>query len=158
MKGLFAIVLVLAATPAFAEDLPACSRWVAQMQEDEGGEVLTALTCAIDAPQTGLALACAGGTMLLRYDLANGAPGEPPLEDRRAATFAVDDAAQPFELAYEEMDGWYATTFDMGDPLVDRLRHGATLRISVADDVYPAHSFSLAGSSKALDALEAQCD
>ena len=159
MKAAAFVLVAMAMLPfgARAEDAQACSRWVAGMVEDEGGEVLLAETCALDAPEVRLTLACAENTMLLRYDLANGAQSLPELEAVESVSLDFGDESRTLELRYEEMDGMFATGFAADDPLVGLLQHGATVEISTASGHYGGHSFGLAGSGAVIGALLKQC-
>ena len=73
--------ILLAALPGVAAAAPACSAWTAELQEDEGGEVMAASACALDAPDTRMRLTCGGGTVQLRYDLALGSDRNPASQE-----------------------------------------------------------------------------
>lgn len=158
MRWPIAATVAMLAGCAFAEDVPQCSRWTAEMVEDEGGPVLAASSCATDAPDVYMTLYCAVDTVLLRYDMANGAETDPELDQQQQVTFDFGDAQITLQLQFEAMDGQFATSVPAVDPFVTLLASGTTMRASPADVSYPTRRFGLAGSASALSTLLAQCN
>ena len=131
--------------------------WVAQMEEDEGGAVMTA---SVEAPADGdvtpaLRLTCAGDAGLgLRYQMAaaDGAPGS-----EGEFLFENESTQARLHMAYEDMDGAFAAYFPPADPVVELLETGAVVYVSESSGNYPAQSFSLKGSSRAIAKLLSTC-
>ncbi|WP_299643707.1 hypothetical protein [Devosia sp.] len=142
-------------TPVAAAE--ACNTWTVEMQEDEGGPVLTASACATDRPDAYLALTCSRGRVYLRYDLAAGAERSPDLEEVADVDFTVGVSTQRLSMRYEEMDARHAADVPASGPLVSLLKTGESVGISDAAGRYPQHAFSLVGSSSAIANLIAQC-
>ncbi|MDC9824501.1 hypothetical protein PRN20_12225 [Devosia sp. ZB163] len=154
----FLALALLFATPVVAEDeLPACTTWSAQMQEDEGGEVFTASACATDRPDAFMMLTCSAGEVFIRYDLAAGAERSPDLGERAGVDFTIGVNIQRVPMTYQEMDGLFAGTVPAGGPLVTLMRSGDSMTLADGDGRYPIHTFSLRGSSGSLGALLERC-
>lgn len=158
--------LLLAAAPVLAEaaneepdgeGIPACSAWVAQMQEDEGGAVFTAGACATDRPDAFLTMTCAGGAVHLRYDLAAGAERSPRPGETAGVDFTIGISTQRVPMQHEAMDGMFAGVVPAAGPLVALLASGEELRVGDGAGVYPGHTFRLTGSSSAVAELLARC-
>lgn len=143
------------ATPVAAAE--ACNTWTAQMQEDEGGPVLTASACAVDRPDAYLALTCFEGRVYVRYDLAVGAERSPDFGEVADVDFTVGVSIQRLSMTYEDLDARHATAVPANGPLMALLKTGESVTVVDAAGQYPEHSFSLAGSSSAIANLIAQC-
>ena len=152
------VVLCLAVTmslagPAMAAD----GGWTAQMQDDEGGPVMVA---SVSAAANGditpeLELMCAGNEGVnLRY-LSSAETVSPSSE----ADFSFENEASKITLhmQYEDMDGAFAAYFPPKDPMVSFLQTGDEVSISEASGNYPAQTFTLKGSSKAIAKLLKTC-
>jgi hypothetical protein len=146
------LALALIALPAAAH----AEGWTAQMQEDEGGPVLVA---SVTAEAVGdftptLRLLCDGDTLVLRYEMASqdGAPGS-------AGDFRFENEHDQVTLhmLYEAMDGAFAAYVPLTDPVIPLLETGADLFISETGGNYPAQSFSLEGSTRAIETVLEQC-
>lgn len=165
MRLALAAVLLLTPLTALAQDvavdeeeeLPACTAWSAQMQEDEGGEVFTAQVCAKDRPDAYLLMTCSAGAIFMRYDLAAGAERSPGTGETAGVDFTIGVSTQRVDMQYEEMDGMFAAQVPAAGPLVALMASGEALRISDGAGLFPEHSFRLAGSSSAIKALLAHC-
>jgi hypothetical protein len=155
MRG-FLMVAFLALLPGSALAAPACSTWTAELQEDEGGEVMTARACALDAPDIYMQLTCGSGTVSFRYDPAYGSDTVPSFEDEQPVTFTFSDSSETLAMRYEEMDGMLAAYMPPDAAIIGKLRAESSLEIGAVGG-YPAHRFGLSGSSKALDTLVAGC-
>ncbi|MEP7241474.1 MAG: hypothetical protein ABI697_11355 [Devosia sp.] len=150
-----AIVLgaMLALLPTFAW----ADGWVAQLEDDEGGQVMTA---SVEGdPAAGvtprLRLLCAGSEgIMLRYEMAAGtaSPGS-------EANLLFENESQQITLpmAYEDMDGAFAAYFPKTDPILGLLENGPDVFISEASGNYPAQSFTLKGSTKAIAKVLKDC-
>jgi hypothetical protein len=142
-------------TPAAAQE--ACTTWSAEMQEDEGGSVLTASACALDRPDVFLSLNCFNDTIWIRYDLALTAEASPELAEETEVVFKVGDASETLPVIFQEMDARHAGETPVAGPLVKLLKSGERLSIVDVPGKYPVHEFSLKGSSAAIDKLVAGC-
>jgi hypothetical protein len=146
-------VMVLLCGGASAAD----SGWIAQMQEDEGGPVMVAsVSAAADGDVTPeLELMCAGDQGVnLRY-LSSADTVSPGSE--ADFSFENENSKIAVHMLYEEMDGAFAAYFPPSDPMVAFLQTGDEVFISEASGNYPAQTFTLKGSSKAIAKLLKTC-
>ena len=158
MVGLVLGPLAMApvATPAMAQ--AACTNWVAEPWEDEGGPVLTAAACALDNDQVFLSLTCHGGTVAIRHDLGYGAERSAQYDERAMVAFTSDDGtAVTLDMGYEDMDGKFAAYLPKDAPVVALLMAGREVAVRDEAGIFPSRSYSLAGSGAALKALMAGC-
>jgi hypothetical protein len=131
--------------------------WTAQMEEDEGGPVMVAsVTGEADGDlQPMLRMMCAGSDGInLRYEMASDA-GSPGSEADFRFENEHDEAT--LHMVYEDMDGAFAGYFPPTDPMIALLQNGKDVFISETAGNYPAQSFSLKGSTKAITALLKTC-
>ena len=149
------LAVVPVAGPALAQE--ACTAWTAQMQEDEGGPVLTASACAIGRSDAFLSLTCFSGNVDVRYDMSAGAERSPDLDEVTDVAFTVDGATETLPMAYQAMDGRHAAGVPVASPLLALLKSGESLSIVDVAGQYPRHEFSLEGSAAAIDKLLAGC-
>lgn len=147
----FALCIVLCLLPqaAFA------AGWTAQMEEDEGGPVMVAsVTGEADGDlQPTLRMMCGDGVNL-RYEMASDAASPGSEADFR---FENEHDQITLHMIYEDMDGAFAAYFPVTDPMIGLLEDGKDVFISETAGNYPAQSFSLRGSTKAITALLKAC-
>ena len=144
--------LILLSAPALA-----AGSWTAQMEEDEGGSVMVA---SVAGDTSGgvtpmLRVMCAGDEGVnLRYETAADTvqPGS-----EADFTFENESSQVKKHMQYEEMDGAFAAYFSPADPLVALLKTGDEVFVSESSGNYPAQTFSLKGSSKAIASLLKTC-
>ena len=131
--------------------------WTAQMEEDEGGKAMVASVSAAAegdvTPQ--LRLMCAGSQgVMLRYLTAADtvSPGS-------EANFLFENETSQLteHMRYEDMDGAFAAYFPPSDKMIEFLKTGDEVVISESSGNFPAQSFPLQGSSKAIDTLLRTC-
>ena len=135
----------------------ATDAWTAQMEEDEGGSIMVA---SIEAAPVGditprLRLMCAGDEGVnLRYETAKGMT-EPGSE----ADFRFENESTQVDkhMQYEDMDGAFAAYFQPNDPMIALLKTGEDVIISETTGDYPAQTFALKGSTKAINTLLKSC-
>lgn len=149
-------VLVFSGAPGQAAE--SCTNWSTEMMEDEGGPVLTTSACAPERSDVFLLLTCTSGTVWMRYDLASDEDGSAELDGTVSVRFATEQGSQILPMVFEEMDARHAGDIPVDAPLLDLLRSGRSLEIGDVEGRYPARTFSLQGSSKAIDALLAACE
>jgi len=150
-RAVLCFALMLLPTAAFADG------WTAGMQEDEGGEVMVAQVLA--APQgditPSLVMMCGDtGQVDLRYSMPIG-DGEPASE--ADFLFENESSQAKLHMRFEEMDGAYAAYVPEADPIVKLLQTGDEVFVSESSGNYPAQTFTLKGSSKAITALLKAC-
>ena len=145
-----ALALMLLPTAAFA------AGWTAEMQEDEGGPVMTAYVLGEGAADTApeLRMTCGSDGASLRY-LMVGVGDEPASE--ADFLFENESTQATLHMIFEEMDGAYAAYFPATDPVIALLKSGSEVLISEKSGNFPAQSFPLQGSSKAIDKLLKSC-
>jgi len=153
------VVLCLAVMMSFATGaaVAAGSGWTAQMQEDEGGSVMVAsvTAAAVGDVTPELELMCAGDEGVnLRY-LSSAETVSPGSE--ADFSFENESAKLAMHMQYEEMDGAFAAYFQPSDPMIAFLQTGDEVVISEASGNYPAQTFTLKGSSKAIAKLLKTC-
>ncbi|MEO6633978.1 MAG: hypothetical protein ABIN41_00040 [Devosia sp.] len=152
-----AAVLFFAISPAQA----ASDVWTAAMQEDEGGEVMTAwvdgvATEGAEFPPS-LRMICFD-QVNLRYDMGDLPDDQYPVPgDEHDFTLRSGQTEVTLHMLYEDMDGAFAAYFGKTDPALDLLRAGDNVEITAAADKYPPLSFTLNGAAVAIDALLAAC-
>lgn len=150
-RAVLCFALMLLPSAAFAEG------WTAQMQEDEGGEVMVAQILA--EPQgditPALVLMCGDlGQVNLRYSM--------PIGDAQPASeadflFENESTQAKLHMGFEEMDGAFAAYVPQADPIVTLLQTGEDVFVSESSGNYPAQTFTLKGSSKAIATLLKAC-
>lgn len=153
--ALVVVAVVYFVMPARAAE--PCGAWVAEMWEDEGGELLTAANCATGSPDRWLILNCAEGTVWVRYDLAFGAERSPDMGESRDVVFAAGDSRVTLAMHHQEMDGFFAGDAPADGDLTALIRAGGDLSISDADQFYPLGAVSLEGAPAALEVLLGGC-
>ena len=152
-RALLCLALMMATGPAFA----ATDAWTAQMQDDEGGSLMVA---SIDGQADGnvkpsLEFECAGKQgVSLRY-LTTADTVQPGSE----ADFIFENESTQAKkhMQYEDMDGAFAAYFPPNDPLVTLLENGDDVFVSESSGNYPAQSFHLKGSTKAINTVLKTC-
>ena len=150
-RAVLCLAVLLLPSAALAEG------WTAQMEEDEGGPAMVA---SITAPADGgvtpeLRLMCAGSEgVMLRYLTAADTVSPGSEADFR---FENENSQITAHMQYEDMDGAFAAYFPPTDKMVEFLKTGEEVFISEASGNYPAQTFPLKGSSKAIDALLRTC-
>lgn len=150
---LLCLGLILASGPATA----AGGTWIAQMEQDEGGPAMVAsVTAAADGGVTPqLRLMCAGDEgVMLRYLTAADTVAPSSEADFR---FENESSQLTRHMQYEDMDGAFAAYFPPSDPMIAFLKTGEEMFISETSGNYPAQTFPLKGSSKAIDTLLRTC-
>lgn len=131
--------------------------WTAQMEEDEGGSTMVASVTAAPVGDVTpeLFLMCAGSEGLnLRYISSADTVAEGSEAD---FSFENENTKLTKHMKLEEMDGAFAAYFKPSDPMVAFLQTGDEVFISEASGNYPAQTFSLTGSSKAIGKLLKTC-
>jgi hypothetical protein len=129
--------------------------WIAQMQEDEGGEVMTASVTGEgpgDFPPM-LSMTC-WDKVNLRYFMAG---NEGDLDETADFTLASEADEVTLSMLYEAMDGAFAAYFGKADPVLALLKGGKDLLVTNPAGKYPPQTFTLEGSSDAIDTLLDSC-
>lgn len=144
------VAALQAVQPALAAS---CGGWSAEMEEDEGGSVLTASVCGGPKGDAHLMLACFD-TPVLSYDLgAIGQQLEPGISG--SFDFKADGKTVTKTLQLEAMYNYFVVNLAKADPLLDLLRGKGDVLVSAAK--YGQTSFPLKGSSAAIGKVLAQC-
>ena len=148
-RAVLCFALMLLPTAAFAEG------WTAGMQEDEGGEVMVAQVLA--APQgditPSLVMMCGDpGQVDLRYSMPVDQPGS-----EADFLFENESTQGKLHMTFEEMDGAFAAYIPEADPIVKLLQTGDEVFVSESSGNYPAQTFTLKGSGKAITTLLKDC-
>jgi hypothetical protein len=147
---LFTLSLFLLPSAALADG------WTAQMQDDEGGQVLVASVSgdAVGKLTPSLSLLCGGKALSLRY-LMSSEDGNPGSE----ADFLFENESQQAKvhMIYEDMDGAFVANFPKTDPMIALLESGSDVFVSESSGNYPAQTFSLTGSTKAIAKVLKAC-
>lgn len=159
MRIFAACLLLMSATPAFAED---CKSWTAQMEEDEGGPVMMAHICKrVPKGTHDLIITCGGeDTLAVRY-LAITGDNFPPNDGDYSTDLEISAGQETFtqQAQFEAMDGALATSVKRG-AFVEVL--GANQELLVQDlnskGKVPETTFTLKGAKKALAKLVKTCE
>ncbi|MEQ1770819.1 MAG: hypothetical protein ABL879_13360 [Devosia sp.] len=154
LAALFAIL----ALPAAA----ATDTWTAEMQMDEGGEVMVAYVDGAgndgDVPQPVIRMMCFD-QLMLRYEV--GVMSDDHYRqagDETDLTFKTDKGEAVVHVVLEDMDGAFAAYFGKDDPVIGLLRGGSTLEVSAPKlTEYPTRTYTLNGAGAALDTLFTGC-
>ena len=147
------IVLALALWPAAAF----ADGWTAEMQDDEGGQVMVA---SVAGDPNGkltpmLEVECAGTQgVMLRY-LASTEQGTPG--DKVSFLFENESKQVTLDMSYEDMDGAFAAYFPKTADIITLLENGPDVTISDSSGNYPAEAFPLQGSTKAITKVLKAC-
>ena len=150
-RVLLCLALMMLPTAALADG------WTAQMEEDEGGSTLVAsvTAAAVGDVTPELFIMCAGSEGVnLRY-----VSSADTVADGAEADFSFENESSKLtkHMKLEEMDGAFAAYFQPSDPLVALLQTGDDVLISESAGNYPAQTFTLTGSSKAIGKLLKTC-
>ena len=155
---LLAIGVALSAfAPLVAAQQPSCARWGVAMVQREEGRQWTASVCTPRKTRDALLeIVCAGGDLNIRYQPVL-RDGTDPADGMRDFDFAMSSGTRRVALGFEGLDGAFATDLDRRHPLFEMLMSGDRLRIRDTRGAVATHSYTLAGSRKALTKLMAQC-
>jgi hypothetical protein len=151
-RALLCLALFLLPATAYAAD-----GWTSGMEEDEGGSVMVAsVTADPDGGVTPeLRVMCAGDQGVnLRYLTA-----KDTVEPGSEADFVFENEIAQIKkhMVYEDMDGAFAAYFKKTDPMIQELENGDEVFISESSGNYPAQTFQLSGSTKAIGAVLKTC-
>jgi hypothetical protein len=136
----------------------AAATWTAEMVEDEGGPVLMARASASNSPDNPsmLQLVCFE-QMMVRYDPVLSMEGGVPPGAESDFTFADGGTSVTRHFVFEDMDGMFAAYVPHDDTLVTLLVHGSEVAVADPAGAYPARTFALDGSARAIGRLLADC-
>lgn len=151
MRRLLPLLSLLMLLPSAAN----AAGWVAEMVDDEGGPLLTAYVES-EAPNVWvprLSFIC-GTEAGLRY-LPSVDAGAPDTAIDFAFSNETDEITLPMQ--YEAMDGAFGAYFAKDAEIIGLLKSGVDLLIRSSDASVPPQTFSLAGSSAAIDKVLAGC-
>ncbi len=154
---LLAISLLAPLGVATAAQASACRGWAVAKVEREEGRQWTASVCTPRQTRDALLeIVCSGGDLNIRYQpvLPESRSGADGLRD---FIFEMSSGRRRVALGYEGLDGAFATDLDRRHPLFEMLMRGDRLRIRDTRGAVATHSYTLAGSRKALTKLMAQC-
>lgn len=158
-SALFAVLIGVAiayfSVPARAEDH--CRAWVTDMQEDEGGPVLTAHACAENNDQAWMSMTCNDGKIWLQYDMAVGTGKDVDYEAVERVEFVTDTGTETLSMSFQAMNAMFGGDVPADGALVGLLKTNAGVLVRAESADYPVRTYSLEGSSKAISALVAQC-
>lgn len=141
--------------PAVAQG--GCTAWTAQMEPDEGGDVMVAAACPLpDSMMPPLRLMCFD-TVSIRYY----PPDDEPLglipEDTAGFVFEAGAQQIPIEMVYEDLDGALAIYVERDDPLVALLRSADTVVVGSVDYDLVPRTIPLTGADEAIGKLFETC-
>jgi hypothetical protein len=154
---LIAVAIVYFALPARAQVQDNCQAWVTDMQEDEGGPVLTTHVCSDDPSRTWLAMTCYQGRVIIEHDLALGGSKDPASDETVEVEFVTDGGIETIPMSFQEMTAYFSGEAQAGGKLVELLKSEKSLMIRDKAAAYPARTYSLKGSSAALATLVSAC-
>ena len=152
---LIGVAIVYFALPARAQEN--CRAWATDMQDDEGGPVLMTHVCSDDASQTWLAMTCHEGKLYIEHDLALGGSKEPGSEETAEVEFVTDGGIETVPMMFQEMTAYFSGEAPTDGTLVELLKTQKSLLIRDKSAAYPARTYSLKGSSAALQTLVSAC-
>ena len=155
MRLLIGGLLLVTALPAYAAD---CSNWQAGKEEVEGGTAMVAKIC--NAAGGELRADCGEpGKMTLSLK-PTGADFPPPGGNPDfVGKVHIEAGGKTFDpdMSYAAMDGVLGLDLDADDPLAKAMGSNGSIVFTSKSAGIPATTFSLSGSSAALDALLASC-
>lgn len=152
---LVAIAIVYFAVPARAAE--SCTAWVTDMQDEEGGPVLMTHVCSDDSSETWLAMTCYEGKLRIDHDLALGGSKEPTYDETAEVEFVTDGGIETVPMTFQAMTAMFGGEAPADGRLVELLKTEASLTVRDKAAAYPAHTYSLDGSSAALTKLVSAC-
>lgn len=151
------LAFILLAGPAQARS----DTWTADMQMDEGGEIMTAWVDGVTTDDESLPPAIrmmCFESVNLRYDMGILPDDQYPVPgDEGDFTFAAGTSSATLHMLYEDMDGAFAAYFETGDPVMALLHDGDSLTVTDDHGKYPPQTFTLKGAAGALDTLLKSC-
>ncbi|MGR6466031.1 hypothetical protein [Rhizobium sp. PAMB 3182] len=155
------VLLPLLALPFSAAAEECGNVWSADMMEAEGGSEMTGEVCSGSGEeQQMLNLTCGNGQFALRWYPPQNAKNYPPdgnPDFSTALTLAIGDVEVRHDAVFEAMDGAMAIYWQADAPLTNMLKSGHSVSISEIDGRIPPVTFSLSGSSRAIDTVAGQC-
>lgn len=154
---LVGVAVVYFALPARAQAQDSCRAWVTEMQEDEGGPVLTTHACSDDSSETWLSMTCSDGQLWVQHDLAVGGSKEPASEETAEVEFVTDGGIETVPMMFQEMNAMFGGEVPADGALVKLLQSEASVLIRDKAAAYPARTYGLKGSSAALTKLVSEC-
>ena len=161
LRGLGLAVLAVIAVVWYVTPGRAAERWVAQMEEDEGGPAMIA---SVEGEGEGdyppmIRMMCGGDepSVAVRYLLASDSELTPVPGDEGDFLFENEHDQLTVHMLYEDMDGAFAAYVSKSDPLITLLKTGSDLIITPVLPDAAAQTFPLQGSTKAIDKLFASC-
>lgn len=153
---LLGVAVAYFAVPARAAE--SCRAWVAEMLDDEGGQVLKAHACSDDSSETWLSMGCHQGTLWIDYDMALGGMREPGLEEKVDVEFVTDGGVETVPMQFQAMTAMFGGTAPADGKLVDLLKRNKSVLIRDSVGDYPARTYSLEWSSAAFTKLVSACN
>lgn len=155
---LIGVAIVYFALPARVQAQDSCpATWVTDMQEEEGGPVLMAHVCSDDPSQTWLAMTCYEGKLWIDHDLALGSSKQPDSDETADVEFVTDGGIETVPMRFQEMTAYFSGEAPADGTLVELLKTEKSLMIRDKAAAYPARTYSLKGSSAALEKLVSAC-
>ena len=157
MRILIVSLMLLMPLPALAGQ---CDRWTAGMEEDEGGSVMAARTCAPKGDlEIELVAQCSGPDHLMVRYLPMTPPGkmdEQP-EYKTTLEFKVGEQSFQHEAHFEGMDGALVIDFAIASPMLAAMQTGASISVIDKSGLVPPAAFPLKGSRSAFEKLTKTC-
>lgn len=155
MRLLMGGLLLMTALPAYAAD---CSNWQAAKEEVEGGTAMVAKVCNASGGE--LRADCGEpGQMALSFKPGKADFPPPGGNPDFVGKVHIEAGGQTFEpdMSYAAMDGVMVLDLAADDPLAKAMGSTGSIVFSSKSAGIPATTFSLSGSSAALEALLASC-
>jgi hypothetical protein len=167
MRSIALLTLCFAASFTSIAHSSECDRWVARIEEEEGGPQMMASICTdarngdADAQHAVYVQCTTGDSLMIRY-LPVTDERYPPGGNEEYQTrmrLAIDGKTFDLDARFESMDGAMAMDLQKRSPAVSALTGGQSLVVSDAgSDKLPAVTFPLAGAKKALETLIKTCE
>lgn len=165
MRLLSTLLFCLIGTSALAQQ---CDRWTANMEEDEGGPVMTAWACvkaSASVPEAihSISVQCSGkDTLMIRFAPFADEKSYPPGGNENYETkveFSLDQEMFTLDARFEAMDGALSMGTDINTPLVTTLMAQKEVTVTdVNNDKVPPITFKLKGAKKAFEKLIKACE
>ena len=161
LRGLGLAVLAVIAVVWYVTPGRAAERWVAQMEEEEGGPAMIA---SVEGEGEGdfppmIRMMCGGDepSVSLRYLMGSDSELTPVPGDEADFLFENEYDQLTVHMLYEDMDGAFAAYVSKSDPLIEMIKFGSDLIITPPPPDAAADNFPLQGATKSIEKLFASC-
>jgi hypothetical protein len=153
-RSILAVTALTLVSPGEAHAQQSCDTW--QSGDDGTGQTMASICTGPADKRSELWVQCGGKDKLsIRYLPAGGE--EPAVGSRIAVTWEASGEIITLTMLYEPGDGALAVYPSLSERIVALLKSANNVRAASPDGKYGPDQFTLAGSAKAIAAVEKSC-